>query len=119
MENTISIESKVRHLEKTYYKKQVKAFAEAIKTDGFISSDKWKELTGKEVRWSPSLHAIKKAARHYHIAASMLRGKKYEQIESPRQNNFPDKNYILKLVEEAQFAILEESEKMKTEEVVS
>lgn len=112
----ITIESKIIHLENTFYKERVKLFADVIKHNGFISAEQWEELTGKKVYSSPSIHMIKRAARHYHIAASLLRGTQYEDIECPRVNNRPDMKLVLSLVEAAHDKIAIEEQKMREEE---
>lgn len=116
MNNTISIESKVTHLENTFYKEQVKFFADVIKHNKSISKEQWEELIGKKSYSTPSIYMIKRAARHYHIAASLLRGTQYEDIECPRANNLPNMKVVLSLVDAAHNKIALEEQKMREEE---
>lgn len=114
--NKITIESKVVHLENTFYKEHVKLFADVIKHNKSISKEQWEELIGKKSYSTPSIYMIKRAARHYHIAASLLRGTQYEDIEKPRQNNLPDMILVLSLVDAAHNKIALEEQKMREEE---
>lgn len=71
-----------------------KELKEKIKS---LSSEiKQMRSTRKEVAngYVPGLERMSYDVRHYHIAASLLRGRTMEQIEKPAPGNEPSLNYI-------------------------
>lgn len=71
----------------------IKELARDIKVtrEGFKNSQRAGEIDYK-LLWK--LQKLVYNFRHHHIAASLIRGKQYEQIEKPREGNEPNWDYI-------------------------
>lgn len=125
MENTIqnnpSVESKVRHLQKTFFKERIKFLAEQIKKrsdDYDYTLEHYAKIMNLEKVPShyPSISTFKFLFRHIHIAASLLRGRTREQIERPRDNNLPKDAWIQKYLEESRKFIEQAEIEMRQQE---
>ena len=62
------------------------------------------QLIWKEIR---TLYTIKKEYRHRHIARCLLRGRSYDQIEIPAEDNKPNGDLVNKYIKEYKERILE------------
>jgi hypothetical protein len=113
-----SIESKIRHLQKTFFKERIKFLANAIKGNEY-TLEQYAKVMGLEKipMFSPSSHTLKHLFRHIHIAASTLRGRTREQIERPRENNLPNESLIKKYLDEAEKHITQAEAEMRQQEV--
>ena len=122
IQNQPSVESKVRHLQKTFFKERVKFLADAIKKDkssGFnFTHEQYAKVMGLEKvpSYFPSISTFKRLFRHIHIAASILRGRTREQIECPRDNNLPNESLIKKYLEEAERSVAQAEAEMRQQE---
>lgn len=112
-----SIESKIRHLQKTFFKERIKFLANAIKSNEYTLEQYVKAMGLEKIpMFSPSLYTLKNLFRHIHIAASTLRGRTREQIERPRKNNLPNESLIKKYLDEAEKHIAQAEAEMRQQE---
>ena len=124
METTIDRRPCIQYFRKRVYKKGIKFLAVLIKKKKLgkeitqEEDDLFYKLFGKKrpryaewlVEW------LQDEFRHYHIAASILRGRTREQIEKPRENNLPNEKRIQQLVEKGEILAKERFEESREEE---
>jgi len=69
---------------------EVKSHLKALSSD---IRNKKSERKNAAHGYVPGLLSLRYEYRHYHIAYCLFRGKSYEQIEKPRQDNQPNSHY--------------------------
>jgi len=61
---------------------------------------KQKEGKSEAPKFQYQLFKDKRNFRYYHIAYCLLRGRAYEEIEKPREDNKPDMDFIRRICDE-------------------
>lgn len=75
-------------------KKYLKEQAVLIKTNRTELKTFQKQNNGYDNGFFKTIKNISTNYRYYHIAYSLLKGKNYDQIEKPAENNKPDMSFI-------------------------
>jgi len=75
-------------------KKYLKEEAALIKTNRVELKTFQKQNNGYDNGFFKKIKSLSTNYRHYHIAYSLLKGKNYNQIEKPSENNKPDMSFI-------------------------
>jgi hypothetical protein len=91
----------MKHTKYPKLKKELKDLAKEIKLWKFLR----KPVNRKDTRlqqWDVDYNVFryKREFRHKHIAYCLLRGRSYEQIEQPRDDNKPDMIYVQMIMDE-------------------
>ena len=80
-------------------KSELKELAKEIKVLKY-KRDHWQEFGNDQSEFMWRAHREAREFRHKHIAYCLLRGRHYEQIEQPREDNKPDMIYVQMVMEE-------------------
>jgi hypothetical protein len=97
---------KMKYTKYPELKKELKFLAKKIK-ELKIKRDNFRDFAHevKEPRWAQSIFMWRaqeeaREFRHKHIAYCLLRGRRYEEIERPREGNEPDMIYVQMVMDE-------------------
>ena len=91
----------MKHTKYPQLKAELKALAKEIKLWKFLRKPANREDTRLK-QWDVDFNVFKykREFRHKHIAYCLLRGRQYEEIEQPREDNKPDMIYVNMVMEE-------------------
>lgn len=89
----------MKHTKYPQLKAELKALAKEIKEWKF-KRDHWYDYDSLQWKFQYGVMERAREFRHKHIAYCLLRGRKYEEIEQPRENNKPDMIYVQLVMEE-------------------